>query len=121
MPRPLYPRERAPGAHWVGGWVDPRAVLDLRYILVSSSHLRLGLQRGSSLEAFQHIFRTHFLSPFDSRWGLGIFLFTTVSRTAFRPIQPHIEWISEPLSLGEKRSGREADNLPPSSSEVKNP
>jgi hypothetical protein len=27
-PRPLYPRERAPGAHWIGGWVGPKAVLD---------------------------------------------------------------------------------------------
>jgi hypothetical protein len=26
--RPLYPRERAPGANWIGGWVDLRAVLD---------------------------------------------------------------------------------------------
>jgi hypothetical protein len=22
------PRERAPGTHWIGGWVDPRAGLD---------------------------------------------------------------------------------------------
>jgi hypothetical protein len=22
------PRERAPGAHWIGGWVGPRAILD---------------------------------------------------------------------------------------------
>jgi hypothetical protein len=22
------PRERVPGTHWIGGWVDPRAVLD---------------------------------------------------------------------------------------------
>jgi hypothetical protein len=27
-PRPLYPRKRAPGTHWIGGWVGPRAVLD---------------------------------------------------------------------------------------------
>jgi hypothetical protein len=27
-PRPLYPKERAPGAHWIGGWVGPRAVLN---------------------------------------------------------------------------------------------
>jgi hypothetical protein len=27
-PRPLYPREIAPGSHWLGGWVDPRAGLD---------------------------------------------------------------------------------------------
>jgi hypothetical protein len=24
----LHPTERAPGTHWIGGWVDPRAVLD---------------------------------------------------------------------------------------------
>jgi hypothetical protein len=22
------PRVRAPGTHWIGGWVDPKAVLD---------------------------------------------------------------------------------------------
>jgi len=27
-PRPLYPREK-PGTHCIGGWVGPRAVLDL--------------------------------------------------------------------------------------------
>jgi hypothetical protein len=27
-PRPLYPRERAPGTNCIGGWVDPRAGLD---------------------------------------------------------------------------------------------
>jgi hypothetical protein len=27
-PWPLYPEERAPGTHWIGGWVDPRAGLD---------------------------------------------------------------------------------------------
>jgi hypothetical protein len=27
-PRPLYPRERTPDTHWIGGWVDPRAGLD---------------------------------------------------------------------------------------------
>jgi hypothetical protein len=26
--RPLYPGERAPGIHWIGVWVDPRAGLD---------------------------------------------------------------------------------------------
>jgi hypothetical protein len=28
MPRPLYPREGALRAHWIGGWVDPRTGLD---------------------------------------------------------------------------------------------
>jgi hypothetical protein len=27
-PRPLYPEEKAPGTHWIGGWVDPGAGLD---------------------------------------------------------------------------------------------
>jgi len=24
-PAALYPRERTPGTHWIGGWVGPRA------------------------------------------------------------------------------------------------
>jgi hypothetical protein len=28
MPLLLYPWERAPGTHFIGGWVDPRASLD---------------------------------------------------------------------------------------------
>jgi hypothetical protein len=27
-PGRLIPRERAPGTHWIGGWVGPRTVLD---------------------------------------------------------------------------------------------
>jgi hypothetical protein len=56
---------------------------------------------------------------FDSRRGLGIFLFTTASRTALGPTQPPIQWIPRALSLGIKRPGREADHSPPSSAEVK--
>jgi hypothetical protein len=28
LPGRFTPRERAPGTHWTGGWVDPRAGLD---------------------------------------------------------------------------------------------
>jgi hypothetical protein len=56
---------------------------------------------------------------FDSRWGQGIFLFTTASRTALGPTQPPIQWVSVALSLGVKRPGREADHSPPSSAEAK--
>jgi len=28
VPRPLYPRERDRGTHWIGGWVGPKASLD---------------------------------------------------------------------------------------------
>jgi hypothetical protein len=57
---------------------------------------------------------------FDSRPGLGIFLFTTASRTALGPTQPPIQWVSGALSLGVKRPGLEADNSLPSRAEVKN-
>jgi hypothetical protein len=42
---------------------------------------------------------------FDSRQGLGIFLFTTVSRTAPGPTQPPIQWVQGAVSLGVKRRG----------------
>jgi hypothetical protein len=45
---------------------------------------------------------------FDSRWGLGIFLFTIASRTALGPTHPPIQWVPGALSLGVKRPGREA-------------
>jgi hypothetical protein len=51
--------------------------------------------------------------------GLGIFLFTTASRTALGPTQPPIQWVPAALSLGVKRPGLEADHSPPSSAEVK--
>jgi hypothetical protein len=57
---------------------------------------------------------------FDSRRGLGIFLFTTVSRTAMGPAQPSIQWVPGALSLEVKWPGREAHHSPPTSAEVKN-
>jgi hypothetical protein len=56
---------------------------------------------------------------FDSRRVLGIFLFTTASRKGLGPTQPPIQFVPGTLSLGVKRSGREADDSPPSSAEVK--
>jgi hypothetical protein len=56
---------------------------------------------------------------FDSRRGLGIFLFTTASRTALGTTQAPIQWVTRALSLGVKRPGCEADHSPPSSAEVK--
>jgi hypothetical protein len=51
---------------------------------------------------------------------LGIFLFTTVSRTALGLTQSPIQWAAGALSLGVKRTGREADHSPQSSAEGKN-
>jgi hypothetical protein len=57
---------------------------------------------------------------FESRRGLGIFLFTTTTRTALGPTQPPIQWVPASLSLGVKRPGSEADRPLPPSGEVKN-
>jgi hypothetical protein len=56
---------------------------------------------------------------FDSRRGLGIFLFTTASKTALGPTQSPIQWVPVALFLGVKRLGREADHSPSSSAEAK--
>jgi hypothetical protein len=52
--------------------------------------------------------------------GLGIFLFTAMSRPALMPTQPPIQWVPRSLSLEVKRPGREADHSPPSSAKFKN-
>jgi hypothetical protein len=57
---------------------------------------------------------------FESRQGLGIFLFTTASRPALWPTQPPIQWVPGALSPRVKRPGREADQSPPSSAKFKN-
>jgi hypothetical protein len=41
---------------------------------------------------------------------MGLFLFTTASRTSLEPTQPPIQWVPGTLSLGVKRPGREADH-----------
>jgi hypothetical protein len=56
---------------------------------------------------------------FDSRKGLGIFLFTTAYRPALGPTQPPIQCVPGALFLGVKQPGREADHSTPSSAEVK--
>jgi hypothetical protein len=57
---------------------------------------------------------------FNSRRGMGISLFTTVSKTALGPTQPPIQRVPWVLSLEVKRPGHEADHSPPFSAEVKN-
>jgi hypothetical protein len=57
---------------------------------------------------------------FDSRRGLGIFLFSSASRPALESTQPPIQWVPGALSPRVKRAGRESDHSPPSIAEVKN-
>jgi hypothetical protein len=47
---------------------------------------------------------------FDSRQGKEIFLYTTATRPALGPTQPHIQWVPGTLSPGVKRQGYEADH-----------
>jgi hypothetical protein len=46
---------------------------------------------------------------FESRQGLGIFLFATASGPVLEPTQPPIQWVLGALSLWVKRQEREAD------------
>jgi hypothetical protein len=57
---------------------------------------------------------------FESRQGLGIFLFTNALRPALGITQPPIQRVPGDLSLEVKRLGREADHSPPFSAEIKN-
>jgi hypothetical protein len=56
---------------------------------------------------------------FESRPGMGIFLFTTASRPALGPIRPPIQWVPGAPSLRAERPGREDDHSPQSSVKVK--
>jgi hypothetical protein len=57
---------------------------------------------------------------FEYRQELGIFFFTTASRTVLISTQPPIQWEPGALSLGIKRPGCGDDQPTPSSAEVKN-
>jgi hypothetical protein len=52
--------------------------------------------------------------------GRGKYIFSIASRPLLRPIHPPIQWVPGDLSSGVKRLGRQANNSPPPSSEVKN-
>jgi hypothetical protein len=56
---------------------------------------------------------------FDFREGEGIFLFVTSSRQILEPTQPLVKWVPVLISPEVKRLGRETDNPPPPSAEVK--
>jgi hypothetical protein len=57
---------------------------------------------------------------FPGGGGVGIFFFTTESRTALETTQPPVQWVPVALSLRVKRSNCGADHSLPSSAEVKN-
>jgi hypothetical protein len=66
-----------------------------------------------------NIIYLHLRLGFDSRMGLGIFLFFTASRPALGSTQHPIQGVKGTFSLGVNRPRREADHSPPSTAEVK--
>jgi hypothetical protein len=81
-------------------------------IFVGNHHSSVGLALGYWLDDRSSWFRL------PAR-ELGIFLFTTASRTALGPTCPPIQWVPGSLSLGLKQPGPGTDHLPPSSAKVK--
>jgi hypothetical protein len=111
---PWWWRHKYSPKHWFLLWIDAAVSLKLLLLywcyfikLLSGKSCRYGtgLQIG--------------WSGFDSRWGLGIFLFTTMSRMALGSTQPPIQRVQGALSLEVKWLGHEADHSSPSSAEVK--
>jgi hypothetical protein len=130
--RPFYPQERTPTTHWIRGWVGHRSRswrsgieenslhcpcresnlgLACSLVTILTELLRCNKNVNAKLSSWATGWTIGVLG-FDSRQGLGIFFFTTASRTALGPTQPPIQWVPGALSLGVKRPGREADHSP---------
>jgi hypothetical protein len=65
-PLPLNPRERAPGTHWIGGWLGPRAGLDdvenRKFLTLTGLELQpLGHPAHS-----QSLYQLHYLSSVEN-------------------------------------------------------
>jgi hypothetical protein len=105
-------------------YIAPKRYVYLTHILIVNLHITTSTWSSKVKSRDSSVCIATGLRPgrsgFEFRSGLGIFLFTTASRTALVPTQPPMQLVPEVLSLGIKRPGRESDHSPPSSSEVKN-
>jgi hypothetical protein len=76
------------------------------------------LHRAGVAWSLQRQLRTRWPRKMGSQRGQEISLFATESMQ--RNMQPPTYWLPKPLSVGIKRSGRDADHSPITSAEVKN-
>jgi hypothetical protein len=77
LPGRLTPGERAPGTHWIGGWVDPRAGLDDIKRRKFLTLLGLKLDPSGRLAHSQSLYRLRY--PGSIREGQGFPFLTTAS------------------------------------------
>jgi hypothetical protein len=87
-------KERAPGTHWIGGWVGPRAVLDVVVKRKIPSPHRESKPRTSiitfeTMNPFRHFGRTPISRPPPTQEG------TTHTN---ENIHSYLEWDSNPIS-----------------------
>jgi hypothetical protein len=99
-------------------WIFPSD--SFRYSILLQAE-RSSKIRSRGYEFISHLILSlpHRVLGFDSRQGLGIFLFTTASRTALRHTHSPVQWVPGTLSLGVRRLGRQFDHSLPYSAEVK--
>jgi hypothetical protein len=124
-PCPLYPRGKGLCAHGMGGRLGTRCGLDtvakrkIHYLYQESNPSRPARSLISTLSGIALGYGLD-NRGFESRYGLGIFLFSTASRPVLGPTQSPVQWVPGSLSLAGKRPGREANHSPSASAKVKN-
>jgi hypothetical protein len=107
------PRERAPGTHWIGGWLGPRAVLDAVVKRKIPSHCRESNPRTPIVQPV----RTHLESACTCNTVLHCRKFGSIINSVLGLCQSRDSSVGTLLGYGlDDRS--EADRSPPSSAEV---
>jgi hypothetical protein len=128
------PRERAPGTHWIGGWVGPRAVLDA----VVKRKIPRPYRESNLRTPIAHHCTFVTCSKSVETWIVLLFLPTVINHSFINvragnfSLHHRVQTgsgdhpSSYPMGTGGlfrwglKRPGHEADHSPPSSAEVKN-
>jgi hypothetical protein len=101
-PRPLYPLERAPGTHWMGSWIYPRAGLDnvekRQFLTLSGLELRpLGRPaRSQSLYRLRYSGCTLVESvSYVPEWHVKQIIYLSVVYLTMLPILPYFPYFQK--------------------------